>query len=154
MKAPRSTILWLLFGRPGLDTFFSSPRKMTGGAWTRLEEPVSSYYVQSRCLLWLNWLAVVAGRTKRSAFACWWDHRCRALVNPNRQKNENSGQRYTQSHLVRTTVNVLVKFVYSEKATKFGEISTLLLSTVHTDKCKVEISQIFCGLLRIYELYK
>ena len=37
----------------------------------------------------------------------------------------------------------LVKFVYSEKATKFCEISTLLLSTVHTDKSKVEISQNF-----------
>ena len=36
-----------------------------------------------------------------------------------------------------------LKFVYSEKATKFCEISTLLLSTVHTDKCKVEISQNF-----------
>ena len=35
----------------------------------------------------------------------------------------------------------LLKFVYSEKATKFSEISTLLLSTVHTDKIKVEISQ-------------
>ncbi len=37
----------------------------------------------------------------------------------------------------------LFKFVYSEKATKFCEISTLLLSTVHTDKSKVEISQNF-----------
>ena len=37
----------------------------------------------------------------------------------------------------------IVKFVYSEKATKFCEISTLLLSTVHTDKSKVEISQNF-----------
>ena len=37
-----------------------------------------------------------------------------------------------------------VKFVYSVKATKFCEISTLqLLSTVHTDKSKVEISQNF-----------
>ena len=35
----------------------------------------------------------------------------------------------------------LLKFVYSEKATEFCEISTLLLSTVHTDKSKVEISQ-------------
>ena len=38
---------------------------------------------------------------------------------------------------------IQVKFVYSEKATKFCEISTLLLSTVHTDKSKVEISKIF-----------
>ena len=34
-------------------------------------------------------------------------------------------------------------FVYSEKATRFCEISNLLLSTVHTDKSKVEISQNF-----------
>ena len=37
----------------------------------------------------------------------------------------------------------LVKFVYSEKATKFCEIFTLLLSTIHTDKIKVEISHNF-----------
>ena len=37
----------------------------------------------------------------------------------------------------------LIKFVYSEKATQFCEISTLLLSTVHTDKSKVEILQNF-----------
>ena len=36
-----------------------------------------------------------------------------------------------------------VKFIYSEKATKFSEISTLLLTTVHTVKSKVEISQNF-----------
>ena len=40
----------------------------------------------------------------------------------------------------------LIKFVYSEKVTKFCEISTLLLSTVHTDKSKVEISQNFVAL--------
>ena len=34
---------------------------------------------------------------------------------------------------------LLLKFVYSEKATKFCEISILLLSTVHTEKSKVEI---------------
>ena len=38
---------------------------------------------------------------------------------------------------------VMVKFIYSEKATKFREISTLLLTTVHTVKSKVEISQNF-----------
>ena len=36
-----------------------------------------------------------------------------------------------------------LKFVYCEKTTKFCEISTLLLSTGHTDKSKVEISQNF-----------
>ena len=33
---------------------------------------------------------------------------------------------------------IMIKFVYSEKATKFCEISTVLLSTVHTDKSKVD----------------
>ena len=37
----------------------------------------------------------------------------------------------------------IIKLVYSEKATKFCEISTSLLSTVLTDKSKVEISQNF-----------
>ena len=32
-------------------------------------------------------------------------------------------------------------FVYSEKAAKFCKISTLILSTVHSDKSKVEITQ-------------
>ena len=36
-----------------------------------------------------------------------------------------------------------LKFVYSEKATKFCKISTLLLSSMHTDKSKLEISQNF-----------
>ena len=42
-----------------------------------------------------------------------------------------------------------LKFVYTEKATKLCEITTLLWSTVHTDKSKVEILAKFCGLLRI-----
>ena len=37
----------------------------------------------------------------------------------------------------------LVKFIYSEKATKFCEISTSHLTAVHTFKSKVEISQNF-----------
>ena len=36
-----------------------------------------------------------------------------------------------------------IKFIYSEKATKFCEISTLLLSVCTVDKSKVEISQNF-----------
>ena len=36
-----------------------------------------------------------------------------------------------------------LKFIYSEKATKFCEISTLLLSACTVDKSKVEISQNF-----------
>ena len=38
-------------------------------------------------------------------------------------------------------------FVYSEKATKFCKISTLILSIVHTDKSKVEILQNFVAFL-------
>ena len=37
----------------------------------------------------------------------------------------------------------MIKFVYSKKTTKFCKISTLPLSTVHSDKNKVEISQNF-----------
>ena len=43
-----------------------------------------------------------------------------------------------------------IKFIYSEKATKFCEISSLLLTGTTYDKSKVEI---ICGLLRIYKLY-
>ena len=39
--------------------------------------------------------------------------------------------------------NELLKFIYSEKATKFCEISTLLLPVCTVDKSKVEISQNF-----------
>ena len=38
---------------------------------------------------------------------------------------------------------ILLKFIYFEKATKFCEISTLNLTTIHTVKYKVEISQKF-----------
>ena len=37
----------------------------------------------------------------------------------------------------------ILKFIYSEKATNFCEISTLLLSVCTVDKSKVEISQNF-----------
>ena len=37
----------------------------------------------------------------------------------------------------------LLKFIYSEEATKFWEIFTLLLTTVHIFKSKVKISQNF-----------
>ena len=37
----------------------------------------------------------------------------------------------------------MLKFIYSEKATKFCEIFTLLLTTVHTVKSKVKILQNF-----------
>ena len=47
-----------------------------------------------------------------------------------------------------------LKFIFSEKATKIWEISTLKFSYVVPVKFTVEISQKFCGLLRIYELYK
>ena len=52
------------------------------------------------------------------------------------------------------TILKLLKFIYSEKATKFCEIFTLLSSYVVPVKSKVKISQKFCGLLRMYELYQ
>ena len=47
-----------------------------------------------------------------------------------------------------------LKFIYSEKATKFCEIFSLLLTLCTVVKSKGKISQKFCGLLRIYELYQ
>ena len=38
---------------------------------------------------------------------------------------------------------IFIKFTYSEKATKFCEIFTLLLTTVHRVKSKAKISQNF-----------
>ena len=49
------------------------------------------------------------------------------------------------TYLVNSDFNVLclVKFIYSERATKFCEISTLLLSVCTEEKSKVGISQNF-----------
>ena len=46
-----------------------------------------------------------------------------------------------------------IKFVYSEKATKFCEISTLLLSYVVPIKSKVEISQYFVAFSQYMNFY-
>ena len=46
-----------------------------------------------------------------------------------------------------------VKFIYSEKATKFLRNLHLFLTGTSASQKKVEISKKFCGLLRIYELY-
>ena len=43
--------------------------------------------------------------------------------------------------------DVNVKFIYSEKETKFCEIFTSLLIAVHTVKTKVKISQNFVAFL-------
>ena len=43
-------------------------------------------------------------------------------------------------------IESFLKFIYSEKATKFCKISTLLLSYVVPVKSKVEISQSFVAL--------
>ena len=43
--------------------------------------------------------------------------------------------------------------MYSKKAANICKISTLLLPGTTQNKSKVEISQIFCGLFRIYGLY-
>ena len=42
-----------------------------------------------------------------------------------------------------SNVKILLKFIYSEKATKFCKISTLLFSYIVPIKSKVEISQNF-----------
>ena len=47
----------------------------------------------------------------------------------------------------------MAKLIYSEKAKKFCEVFTLLLSYVVPVESKVKISQNFVALLRIYELY-
>ena len=47
----------------------------------------------------------------------------------------------THSSKTREMNGKFLKFIYSEKATQFRKISTLLLSTVHTGKSQVEISQ-------------
>ena len=46
-------------------------------------------------------------------------------------------------HADQTDFHICLKFIYSEKATKFCEISTLLLSYVVPVKSKVEILQNF-----------
>ena len=48
----------------------------------------------------------------------------------------------------------LLKFVYSEKATKFCEISTLLLSTVHTDKMRWWFCKILWPSQNMYMNFK
>ena len=47
----------------------------------------------------------------------------------------------------------LLKFKYSEKATKILRNLHLFLTGASARQKKVEISQNFCGLLRIYKLY-
>ena len=47
----------------------------------------------------------------------------------------------------------MVKFGYCEKATKFENISHLALKLLSNVKIKWEIFSIFCGLLKICELY-
>ena len=47
--------------------------------------------------------------------------------------------------MLHTTQRNDIKFIYSDKATKFCEISTLLLSYVVPVKSKVEISQNFAA---------
>ena len=42
-----------------------------------------------------------------------------------------------------TCKNILLKFIYSEKATKFSEIFPLILSVCALDKSKGKISQNF-----------
>ena len=43
----------------------------------------------------------------------------------------------------KSDIHLILKFIYSEKAKKFGEIFPLVLTTVHTVKSKGKISQNF-----------
>ena len=49
----------------------------------------------------------------------------------------------TSKMLTKNLTESVIKFIYSEKATKFCEISNLLLTGTTKDKIKVEISQNF-----------
>ena len=60
-------------------------------------------------------------------------------VSKGKIQNCKTRQRFHQKLGIILGNKMSIKFVYSEKATKFCEISTLLLSTVHTDESKVEI---------------
>ena len=52
-------------------------------------------------------------------------------------------------------LELLLKFIYSEKATKFCKIFALLFTgTTYLGQEKGEDFVKFCGLLRIYELYE
>ena len=57
--------------------------------------------------------------------------------------NYTSTQDLSKKWLVESRGSYAVKFIYSEKATKFCEISTLLLTVCTVDKSKVKISQNF-----------
>ena len=55
---------------------------------------------------------------------------------------ETGGSHWVEKFLDKNS-SFHVKFIYSEKATKFCEISTLLLTGTTQDKIKLEISQNF-----------
>ena len=73
-----------------------------------------------------------------------------------RAKQQHSTTTSSSATVAKTPYRSLpatIKFIYSEKVTKFCEISILDLTVCTLVKFKVEISQKFFGLLRIYELY-
>ena len=97
-------------------------------------------------------------------------HNCKPFINLNPYSSQNSSNSWmpdtircrrrhyrrhrcsflSQQHIARKTPRTssrsrksTVKLIYSEKATKFCEILTLLLTTVHTIKSKVKILQHF-----------
>ena len=45
----------------------------------------------------------------------------------------------------KNNIHLILKFIYSEKAKKFGEIFPLVLTIVHTVKSKRKISQKFAA---------
>ena len=73
------------------------------------------------------------------------DH-CRSAVFEEEQEEvliQGMKKRNPKSLQINYRSLLFLKFVYSEKATKFCEICTLLLTTVHPVKSKVEILQNF-----------
>jgi hypothetical protein len=61
---------------------------------------------------------------------------------------------FHEFHDISCVVVFSVKFIYSEKATKFCEISTIDLSYVVKVKSTVEISQNFVGFLEYMNFKK
>ena len=69
-----------------------------------------------------------------------------------RYKNENIIRHFVSKHNKINLVEQFLKLMYSEKATKFEEITNFYLKLLISIKWNVEISSQFWGPLRTYEL--
>ena len=79
---------------------------------------------------------------RKSSRLCGYDVNSRRKLKIIIIINYNYGS-HTNSNTIRLEEDRLLKFIYSEKATKFCEISNLLLTVCTVVKSKVEISQNF-----------